>query len=202
MKILTTKAYEELLEHKDRYEARGEVIKLLMEDKNDLEEKLKESLLNLKIKKCIVGKRGIGKTCFLQRTILPQLKNFFLIDMTGEYNYISEEDKYSCDNSLSVHENKFNIINAIKKNVNKTIIIDGSGYVDNDISWTFELLKDRNFIISFQSISRSKPFIDFIDTVYLFDCMDSDFETYRANYYKFLYIPSHDNRNNRNNESY
>jgi hypothetical protein len=196
MKILKTKTYEKLLQNIEDFEIeivrKNQIIREIRDNVIKLQEQRKECLLNFKIRKCIIGKRTVGKTFFIQKRILPQLENFFVIDMTEEYSYLSENDRYSFDRTLSIAENKVNIIAAIKKNINKTIIIECCGMIDNSILWVFDLLKEHNFIIVLQSFKSIKQFIDFVDTIYLFDCFDFEFDFYNDNNNKFLNIPRHD----------
>lgn len=182
IKIIKTSTYNELLKQQADAESLRTQLFLL---RQSAEEERRELLFNCRIRKCIVGKKGIGKTTFLQQKILPQLTNYFVIDTTGEYQYLPAENTYCVDRALS---DKF-VIEAIKKNAGKTIVLEEPGMVNPDYRWYWDLIKDGNFIIICQSARRIEPILEGIDTIFDFgEFHDISNFNYSQNYKKFVTI--------------
>lgn len=177
-RIIKKKDLNKLLEHKKEcFELRGEVANLKMElDHLKCDYFLQKAnfLTEFRIKRALVGKRGSGKTYFMKNSVLPKLRNYFIIDPNNEYDYISEENKLILNRHMTAKENREMIMESISKNINKTIIIDDFALIDFSPRWFFEIKKDLNFIIVLQDYSQIKNYTERIDYFYNFGTNDSD----------------------------
>jgi len=178
LRIIKKKDLNQLLEYKDNYfKLKGEVANLKMElDHLECAYFLQKAnlLTDFRIKRAIVGKRGIGKTYFIKNSILPKLKNYFIIDPNNEYDSILDENKLVLNRHMTFKENKEMVIKSISQNLNKTIIIDDFLLLDSNPKWFFDIKRDLNFIIVAQSFSRLYDYTKKIDYFYNFGTNDSD----------------------------
>ncbi|MFA6569911.1 MAG: hypothetical protein WCT77_01605 [Bacteroidota bacterium] len=145
----------------------------LFERLHNLRKELRKEALNLRIRKCIVGKKGSGKTTFIKNEILPQLKNYFIIDFNDEYSDVVSDNNRFVDKSCSIQKIKKVII----ENKNKVIIIEDIGLLIKKTSLLDDLLMryDLDFIIisqCFENIIILQK-SGFIDTIYDFGTIEN-----------------------------
>lgn len=183
-KIIKKKDLNQLLEYKQEY---FELERELANIKRELDNLKRDYfiqksifLTEFRIKRALVGKRGIGKTHFIKNTILPKLKNYFIIDPNNEYDYVSPENKLVLNRHMTAQENKDMVIKSIGENLNKTIIIDDFFLIDFSPRWFFEIKRDLNFIIVLQNFSQIKNYTEKIDYFYNFGTI----EEYKSFEYK------------------
>lgn len=183
-RIINKKDLNQLLEYKQAYyRLKGENSSLKMElDHLNQDYFIQKAnfLMDFRIKRALVGKRGIGKTHFIKNTILPKLKNYFIIDPNNEYDYVSPENKLVLNRHMTAQENKDMVIKSIGENLNKTIIIDDFFLIDFSPRWFFEIKRDLNFIIVLQNFSQIKNYTEKIDYFYNFGTI----EEYKSFEYK------------------
>jgi hypothetical protein len=172
LRIIKKKDLNQLLEYKDNYfKLKGEVANLKMElDHLECAYFLQKAnlLTDFRIKRAIVGKRGIGKTYFIKNSILPKLKNYFIIDPNNEYDYVADENKLVLNRHMTFKEIKEMAIKSIGENLNKTIIIDDFLLLDSNPKWFFDIKRDLNFIIVVQNFSKLGNYTEIIDYFYNF----------------------------------
>ena len=177
-RIIKKKDLNKLLEYKKEYfELKGEVANLKMElDHLKCDYFLQKAnfLTEFRIKRALVGKRGSGKTYFMKNSILPKLKNYFIIDPNNEYDYISSENKFVFSPHMTRKQIKDAVIEAISEHLDKTIIIDDFFLIDSNAMWFLDIKKDLNFIIVVQSFSQLRNYTERIDYFYNFGTNDSD----------------------------
>lgn len=178
IRIIKKKHLKELLEYKDNYfRLKGELSDLKLELdhlKTDYFVQKANFLTEFRIRRAIVGNRGSGKTYFVKNSILPKLKNYFVIDPNNEYDYVSDENKIVKNGNITIKEYKDMVIKAINENINKTIIIDDFTLLDYAPRWFFEIKRDLNFIIILHSFSQLGDYKNRIDYFYNFGTNDTD----------------------------
>ena len=93
-----------------------------------LVEMKKTYAFDLRIRRCIVGGKGSGKTYFLVNGILPELDNYFVFcikhEISNIYDFVDDENKYCLDKVISSFETEVLVLKKIEENKGKTIIID------------------------------------------------------------------------------
>ena len=110
----------------------------------------------------------------MKNSILPKLKNYFIIDPNNEYDYISSENKFVFSPHMTRKQIKDAVIEAISEHLDKTIIIDDFFLIDSNAMWFLDIKKDLNFIIVVQSFSQLRNYTERIDYFYNFGTNDSD----------------------------
>lgn len=141
-------------------------IDALFTDKYDLIDEKENLLTNFRIRRAVLGKRGSGKTTFVQQKLLPTLKNYYIICLHGEYESVARENKFDYDFTLSVADNKEEIYAAIEANQHKVIIIDDyfAMNLNYNIFDSFVKKYNLNFILITASMRHfSKYLVDEID---------------------------------------
>lgn len=193
MKILTNKTYskllseiEELKKEKIDNEKHQSYLENRLYDlerkKNKLENTIHdfkkeytsfvtETKMNFSIKRAIVGKRGVGKTTFI-KTILEKTPNYFIIDLSCEYDEVGDDKKFVPDRGLELKELEEKVKEVVLKNKDKTLIIEDSQLIPNFINWFILNSRDCNFIITSQSKKRIQNYINDIDFIYDFGTLD------------------------------
>ena len=177
-KIIKKKELNQLLEYKKEYfELKGDIANLKMElDHLECDYFLQKAnlLTDFRIKRAIVGKQGIGKTYFIKNSILPKLKNYFIIDPNNEYDSVLDENKLVLSRKMTFKESKKMVIKSVNENLNKTIIIDDFLLLDSNPMWFFNIVRDLNFIIVAQNFSKLGNYTKRIDYFYNFGTNDTD----------------------------
>lgn len=172
MKILKNKTYQELINEVECLRRKNEsrILEILRQEELNYNSKF-----NFSIRRIISGKICSGKTTLI-KSLIRNIKSFYVIDLTGEYAYLSEEDRFSPDiKNIDIEIN--NILEKIKQNSKKVIIIDGIELIDKlnlgmtrNIFLNILFMEPRvDFLISTYSYSKLKVerYIDYIDCVYL-----------------------------------
>ena len=120
---------------------------------------------------------GIGKTWLIQHELLPLLQEYTVIDLCREYltNIHVLQGAYG----MSLREMKSYVVHELilnKDNKDNTWIIENPLTLSSDLSLLNSLIKDKNVIITFQSIGgylKSKLSAKF-DKIYVFPTHDNE----------------------------
>jgi len=133
------------------------------------------------MKTLILGKKGIGKTVFIQEKFIPTLKEFTVVDLCFEYNnqINAPYAHYHLAVGLNRDEMKQFVVSDLKTSYDgkeNTWILESLSLIDDDFTWLEELIKDKNVAMTFQSIQslENKKVPDIFDEIYFFPTMDSD----------------------------
>lgn len=176
MKILKEETYSKLLNEIDKLK---QAKQKLEESKSNLQNELKdlkqeyaqfatETKMNFTIRRFILGKKGSGKTTFI-KSILPKINSYFIIDCTGEYDYVSESNRLFVDTKEKYDIS--NILERIEHNKDKLIIIDSPELLGS-IDWFMLNSRKYNFIITSQAKGCVEKYIDGADFIYDFGTTD------------------------------
>jgi len=176
MKILKEKTYSNLLNEIDELKKTNENLQkhesYLQNELNELRQEYRDFViitkLNFNIKRFVLGKKGSGKTTFIKE-ILPKIKAYYIVDFTGEYDYVNSENRLCID--LNEKINTSDILEKIEQNKDKLIIIDGIELIGS-IDWFMLNSRRYNYIISSQSKNKIEKYIDSVDCVYDFGTSD------------------------------
>ena len=174
------KEYNELLKYKEKYEEqlyRANGLSYLCDNYlieiNKLRETRDNALLNFKTRKCLVGKRAVGKTRFIKNHILPCVNNYLVLDFNNEYSEWKEDKKGIILSPDSRDKNY--IIELIKKYSDRLIIIEDANILNSTrgLRWLFDEL-NNNYILVYQEFENIKNITDKFDYIYDFDTIESD----------------------------
>ena len=193
MKIVSNEKYEELVSFKKRFEnlekRHDELLLESVVQKQQLKDKIAFSFT---LSRAIVGKKGSGKTELI-KSFLKQMNpnSYFLIDRNNEYENVPISSKFSPDNknSTSLGELKKQIIEKIKQNSSKIIVLEDAYYYDDNLNWFFDVVGSGKFIFVAQSLSRiPKHILGDVDFIYDAGCFEkiTDFESIPYEKYYFL----------------
>lgn len=134
----------------------------------------------------ILGKKNVGKTTYIKEKIVPELKYccIVVIDLLNEWN----AQEYLQDKIIKIipNPNERSMIitkNLIKKTLeiengndkNTIFVIENMECYFNDLKKFKDVIKGKNYILSFQSISslRSLEIDNIFDEVYMFPTLDN-----------------------------
>ena len=184
-KIISRSEYESLIQFRDEYETLETRLRIL---NREHEQYKYNAAFDFSIRRAIIGMKGCGKTTLLKNKIIPKLKNYFLIDVNNEYDTVPADKKFVVDRKMGISERKKKIIDAIRDNSSKVVIIEDVGCLHNNLKWLSELFfSDTDFIIVSSSNNMIKEWINLniIKSIYAFDVLDWDnyfYEQYRDKY--------------------
>jgi hypothetical protein len=187
MKILKTTTYNSLIETISELE---EDITRLVSEKNILAidvsildpqlnhaKKQNEIFINnFAVKRCVIGKKGSGKTTFIKENIIRQIRNYFLIESNNEYSSVLSSKKLDLSETNDTVDF---ILEKIKENESKLIVLEEIFMSDSDRIkiYTELIMNGYQFVIVASSIKFLKKWIDSIDCVYkLGEMIEEDFE--------------------------
>jgi hypothetical protein len=184
------KEYNELIKYKEKYEEqlyRSNVLSLSCDNHlieiNNLRGLRDNALLNFKTRKCLVGKRGVGKTHFIKTHILPYVTNYLVLDFNDEYREWKEDKKGIILSPDSRDKNY--ITELIKKHPDRLIIIEDANILNSTrgIRWLFDEL-NNNYILVYQEFENIRNITDKFDYIYDFDTIERDSTKleFRTNY--------------------
>lgn len=174
------KEYNKLLEYKEKYEEqlyRANGLSLLCDNHlveiNNLRALRDNVLLNFKTKKCLVGKRGIGKTHFIKTRILPYVTNYLVLDFNNEYEEWKSDKKGLIISPKN--RDKKHITELLKKHSDRLIIIEDANILSptRELKWLFDEL-NNNYILVYQEFENIKNITDKFDYIYDFDTNERD----------------------------
>lgn len=176
MKILKEETYSKLLtEIEDLKQAKTKLEKSESYLQNELKELKQEfakfateTKMNFNIKRFVLGKKGSGKTTFI-KSILQKINSYYIIDCTGEYDYVSENNRLFVD--VKDKYNISNILEKIEQNKDKLIIIDSPELL-GAVDWFMLNSRKYNFVITSQSKCKIERYIDDVDFIYDFGTID------------------------------
>lgn len=174
------KEYNELLKYKEKYEEqlfRANSLSLLCDDHlieiNNLRGLRDNALLNFKTRKCLVGKRAVGKTHFIKTRILPYVNNYLVLDFNDEYREWKEDKKGIIVFPKS--RDRSYIIELLKKHPNRLIIIEDTNILSptRELKWLFDEL-NNNYILVYNEFENIRNITDKFDYIYDFDTFERD----------------------------
>jgi ATPase subunit of ABC transporter with duplicated ATPase domains len=146
MKIIKTSTYNYLINSVE--ELQNQVDFLEEQQKriwNEHKNEVHSLKMNFSIKRAIVGKKGSGKTTFIQ-SLLKQIRNYYIIDFTGEYSYLPKEKVFTATNSFN------EVLKQITLHKDSVIIIDSANVIERDFRRLLASLNLHNdYIVSFES---------------------------------------------------
>jgi hypothetical protein len=134
----------------------------------------------------LVGGHGTGKTTLIVKGIIPRLKSYLVLDFCNEYfQLIKDKSKLKTfESGLMGEKLKEQTINVIRNTKNDTtLIIDNATLLyfpkaiyekDDGFLWLKEELKDKSYILVFQSIESiiNGGIPNIFDEIYCFPTKD------------------------------
>lgn len=138
------------------------------------------------MKKIIIGTIATGKTTLIVRRFIPKIKKYIVFDFCNEYFRLidNKENIKTFKEGLIGSELKIQVTSVIRSIDNDTvIIIDNTNLLytpnekekDNGFLWLNDELKNKQFILVFQSIQSiiEGGLANDFDDVYYFETRDS-----------------------------
>ncbi len=173
MKILSTESYNNLIEE---IEIKKQELASLQSSYEgacmEIMENKRRFSLNLSVKRFIIGRRGSGKTVFLQKVIIPKLMgNYFLIDLNNEYDLVSPIKKYVVEKHLSTKQLIQKLVDIFNQHSSKVIIVEDA-MIYGDLSWLCKTSSTRQFIVVTHNANSIAKYIGLADFVYDFGSDD------------------------------
>ena len=154
----------------------------------DLQLKFANSFVSLDgnpVKRAMIGKRGCGKTHYIQNVIIPSLemsrRDYFIVDFNNEYDEVPINKKFVFNNKSSKESQlkKLSKITFEKAGSNCVFILEDAGLVLFNSLTVSKFIqtdwysKNINVLFVLQSVCQVGDICGFFDYIYKFKTCDS-----------------------------